>query len=217
MDQRGSMPPPDRFLDEMYPHPPPPHRYDERNAPAERNPRGGGGGGGGRRRNDETIGLSLLVRNISSDITSEEIRQAFNRVGQVRDVYMYVNRLCYTHNNVAHGFVLIQHSPCFSHLYHPYRPRDYHSNQPKGFAFVEFANHEQAREARDEMDKFVMKGKMLEVVFAQERRKTPNEMKGRGPDNEYEGSGRGEGHRGRDHEVNNRRDEVNRRDGSRRW
>jgi hypothetical protein len=37
-----------------------------------------------------------------------------------------------------------------------------------------------AREAREEMDRFVMKGRELEVVFAQERRKTPGEMRGRG-------------------------------------
>ena len=36
-----------------------------------------------------------------------------------------------------------------------------------------------AREARDEMDRFVIRGRELEVVFAQERRKTPNEMRGR--------------------------------------
>ena len=60
-----------------------------------------------------------------------------------------------------------------------YIPRDFHSQQPKGFAFVEFATSEQAREARNEMDNFTMKGRVLEVVFAQERRKTPNEMRGR--------------------------------------
>ena len=38
---------------------------------------------------------------------------------------------------------------------------------------------EMAREARNEMDHFVIKGRELEVVFAQERRKTPNEMRGR--------------------------------------
>jgi len=36
-----------------------------------------------------------------------------------------------------------------------------------------------AAEARAEMDRFVIKGRELEVVFAQERRKTPNEMRGR--------------------------------------
>lgn len=60
-----------------------------------------------------------------------------------------------------------------------YIPRDFHSQQPRGFAFVEFATPEMAREAKHEMDRFVIKGHALEVVFAQERRKTPNEMRGR--------------------------------------
>jgi len=60
-----------------------------------------------------------------------------------------------------------------------YIPRDYHSHQPKGFAFIEYATPAQAAEARDEMNRFIIKGRELEVVFAQERRKTPNEMRGR--------------------------------------
>lgn len=74
-----------------------------------------------------------------------------------------------------------------------YIPRDYHSQQPKGFAFIEYANPDMAREARDEMDRFRIKGRELEVVFAQERRKTPTEMRVRGG---APGEGRGEG-RGR--------------------
>jgi FUS-interacting serine-arginine-rich protein 1 len=60
-----------------------------------------------------------------------------------------------------------------------YIPRDFHSQQPKGFAFIEYATAEMAKEARDEMNRFVIKGREIEVVFAQERRKTPNEMRGR--------------------------------------
>lgn len=60
-----------------------------------------------------------------------------------------------------------------------YIPRDFHSQQPKGFAFIEYATPAMAHEARTEMDRFVIKGRELEVVFAQERRKTPNEMRGR--------------------------------------
>jgi RNA recognition motif-containing protein len=79
-----------------------------------------------------------------------------------------------------------------------YIPRDYHSNQPRGFAFIEFAEPRQAREAREEMDRFLMKGRELEVVFAQERRKTPVEMKGRVVNiQSREDTGRGEGE-GRD-------------------
>lgn len=61
-----------------------------------------------------------------------------------------------------------------------YIPLDYHSKLPKGFAFIEYANPEQARNAKAEMDKFVMKGRELEVVFAQEKRKTPGQMIHRG-------------------------------------
>jgi hypothetical protein len=59
------------------------------------------------------------------------------------------------------------------------------------------------------MDKFVMKGKMLEVVFAQERRKTPNEMRGRGGSNQ-EGQGRDDDRRGREY-VDNHGDSSRRR------
>lgn len=77
------MPPPDRYRDDIYPQPlPSGRRYEERNI-SDRNPRGG-------RRNEDTLGLSLLVRNISTDISAEDIRQAFSRIGDVRDVYVYV-------------------------------------------------------------------------------------------------------------------------------
>jgi len=117
-----------------------------------------------------------------------------------------------------------------------YIPRDYHSQQAKGFAFIEYADPEQAREARDEMDRFRIKGCELEVVFAQERRKSPNEMRGRvvnqqnaggrdggGRDGSRDGGGRDAGGRdgGRDggrersssferHQKQRRRDEGRR-------
>lgn len=104
-------------------------------------------GKGERHRRDEgPPGVSLLVRNLPSDIQAQDLQMAFGRIGVLRDVYI---------------------------------PRDFHSQQPKGFAFIEYATPEMAREARNEMDRFVIKGSQLEVVFAQERRKTPNEMRGR--------------------------------------
>jgi hypothetical protein len=50
-----------------------------------------------------------------------------------------------------------------------------------------------AREARDEMDRFRIKGCELEVVFAQERRKTPNEMRGRDDTGAHTGGSRDQG------------------------
>ena len=108
----------------------------------------------GRPRDEGPPGVSLLVRNVTGDINTNDLQMAFGRIGDVRDVYI---------------------------------PRDFHSQQPKGFAFIEYATPAMAQEARNEMDRFVIKGRELEVVFAQERRKTPNEMRGR----VVEGSSRG--------------------------
>lgn len=115
-------------------YPPPPQ------APPAGDKRQRGGKRGG---ND---GVSLLVRNLSADITTQDLQQAFGRIGEVRDVYI---------------------------------PTDYHSGQTKGFAFIEYATREQASDAKNEMNRFLIKGRHLEVLFAQERRKTPGEMKGR--------------------------------------
>mmetsp|Transcript_4265 Transcript_4265/g.6311 ORF Transcript_4265/g.6311 Transcript_4265/m.6311 type:complete len:353 (+) Transcript_4265:118-1176(+) len=137
----------------------PPRGWVDRDRPQQRQPPAGSGASGreGRRRDEGPPGISLLVRNISQDITCEDLHAAFSRIGLIKDVYI---------------------------------PRDYHSQQPKGFAFIEFATAEQAREAREEMDRFVVRGRQLEVVFAQERRKTPNEMRGRVVDGKAAKQGR---------------------------
>jgi hypothetical protein len=95
----------------------------------------------------------VLVRNLSSEISPQDLHQAFGRFGDVRDIYI---------------------------------PQDYHTQQPKRFAFIEYATPEMAREAREEMDKFLIKGQELEVVYAQEKRKTPNDMRGRVVDGKFE-------------------------------
>jgi FUS-interacting serine-arginine-rich protein 1 len=136
------------------------------------NPYGGGGGPGGGgggpppgerrrgRRDDTPQGVSLLVRNLSTDITSSDLQAAFRRIGEIKDVYI---------------------------------PLDYHSKLPKGFAFIEFATPDQARNARDEMNRFLMKGRELEVVYAQEKRKTPGEMRVRTDSPERGDDGGGDG------------------------
>lgn len=124
-----------------------------------------------------------MIRNVSPDITTQDLQNAFGRIGEIRDVYI---------------------------------PRDYHSHQPKGFAFIEYATAALAQEARDEMDRFVIKGRELEVVYAQERRKTPNEMRGRvvnqqnrGGSSERQNRGRSssfERHKQREREGSDRND-----------
>lgn len=138
--------PPPPFRDGHGPFPPPPHFFDPRGGGDRDRPGPPPGRRDGRRRDEGPPGVSLLIRNVSPDITTEDLQIAFGRIGEIRDVYI---------------------------------PRDFHSHQPKGFAFIEYASASKAAEARDEMNRFVIKGRELEVVFAQERRKTPNEMRGR--------------------------------------
>lgn len=125
------------------------------------------------RRDDGPPGVSLLVRNLSYEITNHDLQAAFGRIGEVKDVYI---------------------------------PRDYHSQKPKGFAFIEFSTPEGASEARKEMDKFNMKGRELEVVYAQEKRKTPNEMRGRLGGNHDRGRGRDDFQRSSSFERHQRRE-----------
>ena len=51
--------------------------------------------------------------------------------------------------------------------------------KPKPFAFIEFINYEDARDAKENMDRRDFNGRQIDVVFAQERRKTPDQMRSR--------------------------------------
>ena len=135
--RNGGGPPPMHFNDRGPSYAP--HSYNNDRGPPPNMNRSRRG-----RRDDTPAGVSLLVRNLSVDITCNDLQSAFRRIGEVKDVYI---------------------------------PLDYHSKEPKGFAFIEYATHDQARNARDEMNRFLMKGRELEVVFAQEKRKTPGEMR----------------------------------------
>lgn len=65
------------------------------------------------------------------------------------------------------------------------------------------------------MDRFCIKGCELEVVFAQERRKSPNEMRGRVVNQQNDGDGGRDRERSSSferHQKQRRRDEGRRRD-----
>jgi len=127
------------------------------------------GGGGSRdrdkgppqlhkRRHDGPPGVSLLIRHIAPTISTQNLFQVFTQK--------------------------LPHLPPPRDIY---IPRDFHSHQPKGFAFVEYTSFEQAQEARCEMDKMVLHGREIEVVFAQDKRKTPSQMRDRHLDDNYRG------------------------------
>ncbi|XP_057768750.1 serine/arginine-rich SC35-like splicing factor SCL33 isoform X2 [Salvia miltiorrhiza] len=60
-----------------------------------------------------------------------------------------------------------------------YLPRDYYTGQPRGFGFVQYVDPDDAAEAKYHMDARVLLGRELTVVFAEENRKKPSEMRSR--------------------------------------
>ncbi|KAI4304849.1 hypothetical protein MLD38_040312 [Melastoma candidum] len=60
-----------------------------------------------------------------------------------------------------------------------YLPRDYYSGEPRGFGFVQYVDPGDAAEAKYHMDGYVLLGRELTVVFAEENRKKPTDMRAR--------------------------------------
>ncbi|XP_027073197.1 serine/arginine-rich SC35-like splicing factor SCL30A isoform X1 [Coffea arabica] len=60
-----------------------------------------------------------------------------------------------------------------------YLPRDYYTGEPRGFGFVQYVDPADAGEAKYQMDGHVFQGRQLTVVFAEENRKKPLEMRAR--------------------------------------
>ncbi|KAL3518961.1 hypothetical protein ACH5RR_021550 [Cinchona calisaya] len=60
-----------------------------------------------------------------------------------------------------------------------YLPRDYYTGEPRGFGFVQYVDPAAAGEAKYQMDGQAFQGRQLTVVFAEENRKKPTEMRTR--------------------------------------
>ncbi|KAI4311214.1 hypothetical protein MLD38_036125 [Melastoma candidum] len=58
-----------------------------------------------------------------------------------------------------------------------YLPRNYHTGEPRGFGFVKFHYPEDASEAKQRMNHTIIGGREIRIVFAEENRKTPQEMR----------------------------------------
>ncbi|KAJ6719755.1 SERINE/ARGININE RICH SPLICING FACTOR [Salix purpurea] len=57
-----------------------------------------------------------------------------------------------------------------------YLPRNYHTREPRGFGFVKYRYGEDAAEAKRQMNHKSIGGREISIVFAEENRKTPQEM-----------------------------------------
>ncbi|XP_048322153.2 serine/arginine-rich SC35-like splicing factor SCL33 [Ziziphus jujuba] len=60
-----------------------------------------------------------------------------------------------------------------------YLPRDYYTGEPRGFGFVQYVEPADAEDAKYHMDGQILLGRELTVVFAEENRKKPSEMRAR--------------------------------------
>nr|DAD33491.1 TPA_asm: hypothetical protein HUJ06_012342 [Nelumbo nucifera] len=58
-----------------------------------------------------------------------------------------------------------------------YLPKNYYTGEPRGFGFVKFRNADDAAEAKQHMNHQVIGGREITIVFAEENRKTPQEMR----------------------------------------
>ncbi|KAK3147117.1 hypothetical protein QOZ80_3BG0278300 [Eleusine coracana subsp. coracana] len=60
-----------------------------------------------------------------------------------------------------------------------YLPRDYYTGDPRGFGFIQYFDPEDAADAKYHMDRQFFLGREITVVFAEENRKKPSEMRAR--------------------------------------
>ncbi|KAJ8770121.1 hypothetical protein K2173_011216 [Erythroxylum novogranatense] len=67
----------------------------------------------------------------------------------------------------------------FGALKDVYLPKDYYTGEPRGFGFVQYSDPHDAAEAKYHMDGRVLLGRELTVVFAEENRKKPADMRAR--------------------------------------
>ncbi|KAJ8766276.1 hypothetical protein K2173_022335 [Erythroxylum novogranatense] len=58
-----------------------------------------------------------------------------------------------------------------------YLPKNYYTGEPRGFGFVKYRYAEDAAEAKQRMNHRVIGGREIRIVFAEENRKTPREMR----------------------------------------
>ncbi|XP_044499607.1 serine/arginine-rich SC35-like splicing factor SCL28 [Mangifera indica] len=58
-----------------------------------------------------------------------------------------------------------------------YLPKNYYTGEPRGFGFVKFRYGEDAAEAKQRLNHTLIGGREIKIVFAEENRKTPQEMR----------------------------------------
>nr|POE73520.1 isoform 3 of serine/arginine-rich sc35-like splicing factor scl33 [Quercus suber] len=141
--------------------PSPPRGYGRRRRSPS--PRGRHGGRG------RDLPTSLLVRNLRLDCRPEDLRGPFGQFGQLKDIYLPRDYYTGVEDNevirVLKNFIsILTFSP---------------TREPRGFGFVQYVDPDDAADAKYHMDGQILLGRELTVVFAEENRKKPVEMRAR--------------------------------------
>ncbi|KAK6937007.1 RNA recognition motif domain, partial [Dillenia turbinata] len=163
--------------------PSPPRGYSRRGRSPS--PRGRYGGRG------RDLPTSLLVRNLRHDCRHSTFVGLALVFQSLHDV-LYFSYLLESISNVfgkLHALVKLTVFPVPEDLRRPfgefgplkdvYLPRDYYTGEPRGFGFVQYVDPADAAEAKYQMDGQIFHGRELTVVFAEENRKKPAEMRQR--------------------------------------
>ncbi|KAL5541766.1 hypothetical protein UlMin_009476 [Ulmus minor] len=58
-----------------------------------------------------------------------------------------------------------------------YIPKNYYTGEPRGFGFVKYRYADDAAEAKQQLNHTVIGGREIRIVYAEENRKTPQEMR----------------------------------------
>uniref|UniRef100_A0ACD5YFD4 Uncharacterized protein n=1 Tax=Avena sativa TaxID=4498 RepID=A0ACD5YFD4_AVESA len=125
-----------------------PPRYKHYDDPRDRYRGGGGGGGGGPRRGYDYDRPSAPTGLLVRNISLTA------RLEDIRGPFEQ-----------------------FGPIKDVYLPRNFHTKELRGFGFVKFRHPEDAAYAKQEMNHQVICGREITIVFAEENRKTPQEMR----------------------------------------
>ncbi|KAI3993943.1 hypothetical protein MKX01_002956, partial [Papaver californicum] len=112
---------------------------------------------------------SLLVRNLRRDCRPEDLRRPFGQFGPLKDIYL--PRDYYTgvmKRSILKNFKSFLYSDTCKV-----------SRDPCGFGFVQYIDPADAAEAKYQMDGQILHRRELTVVFAEENRKKPSDMRAR--------------------------------------
>ncbi|XP_059452952.1 serine/arginine-rich SC35-like splicing factor SCL28 isoform X2 [Corylus avellana] len=71
-----------------------------------------------------------------------------------------------------------------------YLPKNYYTGEPRGFGFVKYRYGEDAAEAKQQLNHTIIGGREIRIVFAEENRKTPQEMRTTSRGSRHGGSNR---------------------------